>query len=257
MRLPYKHAMTVAAHRGDSYNYYENTITAFEKSIEVGADMIETDVRLSKDGYLVLMHDAAVVRTTGAEGSIAEMTLEEIRALNAGDVNHPETVPLLEDVLKLCAKHNVMLNIEIKEYYSEENEARCAKCIDGCIALVQQYDMADRIVLNSFDAWVLEYVYKKHGKKYMLHGFYPYDKMSNVSINPDEYLYCACLWGNGQCDKANYDALIEKGIEPWIGASITQAYKLALCASYGAKLITTNHPADAIEKLEKHGYRSK
>lgn len=49
----------------------------------------------------------------------------------------------------------------------------------------------------------------------------------------------------------------EKGIEPWIGAAITQAYKLALCASYGAKLITTNHPADAIEKLEKHGYRSK
>ncbi len=95
MRLPYKHAMTVAAHRGDSYNYYENTITAFEKSIEVGADMIETDVRLSKDGYLVLMHDAAVVRTTGAEGSIAEMTLEEIRALNAGDVNHPEIVKVL------------------------------------------------------------------------------------------------------------------------------------------------------------------
>lgn len=48
--------MTVAAHRGDCYNYYENTMTAFENAIKAGADMIETDVHLSKDNVIFLMH---------------------------------------------------------------------------------------------------------------------------------------------------------------------------------------------------------
>lgn len=253
MKLKHVGKMTVAAHRGDCYNYYENTMTAFEKAIQEGADMIETDVHLTKDGTLVLIHDNTVDRTTDGKGEVANMMVEELFKFNAGDVNMPEKIPCFEDVVKLVVSHNIMLNIEIKEYYSEENEQRCISCIEKVIEIVEKYNLSEKIVLNCFDAWVLEYVYKKYGKKYMLHGFYPYSIMRNVTLNPDDYLYCACIFSDE--NKEYYDYLIEKDIEPWIGAGVTQKNRLNICAAYGAKLVTTNNPADAIYKLKELGLR--
>ena len=249
MTLTPEKRMYVAAHRGDSYNYYENTMTAFEKAYEAGCDMIETDVHLSFDGHLVLIHDDKVDRTTNGRGRVDEMTLNELKRLNAGDTSTLEEIPTLEQLLSFVSDKNITLNIEIKEYYSEKNEERTIKCIEDTIALVEKYGLGKRILINSFDAWVLEYVYKKYGKKYLLHGFYPYWEMNNVSINPDEYLYCACIFDNE--NKALYDYLISKGIEPWVGASITQKSKLDICKKYGARLITTNNPADIIKKLKE------
>lgn len=253
MKIRHVGKMTVAAHRGDMYNYYENTMTAFENAVKIGADMIETDVHLSKDNVLILMHDHTVDRTTDGKGSLADLTFEQIQQLNAGDAMHPEKVPLFEDLMKLAKENNITVNIEIKEYYKEGNEERCVRCIEDVIALVEKYDMSREVIINSFDAWVLEYVYKKYNKKYLLHGFYPYSIMSNVNINPDEYLYCACIVG--EKNKAYYDYLLERNIEPWIGGGITQESYFELCHAYGAKLVTTNNPADAIGKLKKLGLR--
>ena len=240
--------MYIAAHRGDSYNYYENTMTAFYKAVEAGADMIETDVRLTKDNVLIIMHDDKVDRTTDGKGRVADLTYEEITRLNAGDNATFEHVPKFEELISNLSNTSVTLNIEIKEYYSKENEARVISCIEQVIELVEKYNMREKIVINSFDAWVLEYVYNKHGKKYYLHGFYPYYEMMNVSIDPQEYIYCACIFDNQK--KEHYDYLIERNIEPWIGASVTQKSKLLLCKKLGARLITTNNPADIKEKLK-------
>lgn len=211
--------------------------------------MIETDVHLSKDGVAVLMHDHTVDRTTDATGLVADMTVDEIRLLNAGDKENPEQVPLFEEFLSYAAENGIIVNIEIKEYYSTENETRCIKCIEDILSLVEKYNMAENIIINSFDAWILEYTYKKYGKKYKLHGFYPYNAMSNVAINPDKYLYCACVYEDQ--NKDNYDYLIKRNIEPWIGAGVTQQSRLAICLKYGAKLITTNNPLDIVNKLER------
>jgi hypothetical protein len=73
--------------------------------------------------------------------------------------------------------------------------------------------------------------------------------MGNVNICPDEYLYCACIFDNE--NKTLYDDLIKRGIEPWVGASVTQKSKLETCVKYGAKLITTNNPKDIKMKLEE------
>ena len=250
MKLTPENRMYVAAHRGDSYNYYENTVTAFAKAWETGCDMIETDVRLTADGYLVLMHDDRVDRTTNGRGRVDEMTFEEIRGLNAGDTATFERVPTLEELISFASTKDITLNIEIKEYWSEKNESRVIKCIEDTLELVEKYGMGEKILINSFDAWVLEYVYKKYGKKYLLHGFYPYNIMGNVQLNPDEYLYCACIFDNE--NKQLYDYLIERKIEPWVGASITQKSKLDTCIKYGARLITTNNPADIINKLKEN-----
>jgi len=246
-------SLTVAAHRGDSYNYPENTMTAFENALKNGADMIETDVRLSKDGVLVLMHDDTVDRTTNGIGKVSSMDLVEILKLNAGDINFPEKVPIFEDFIKWASQKGTMLNVEIKEYYSEENRDRCIKCIEDVIALIEKYNMAEKTVLNSFDAWILQYIYKKYGKKYMLHGFYPYDIMKNVDINPDEYLFCACIFDDGNADCYNY--LKEHGIEPWAGAGVKSKEHFDSCVKLGAVLFTSNDPEAAMQYLNELGYR--
>lgn len=248
MKIKHVGKMTVAAHRGDCYNYYENTMTAFKKALEEGAHMIETDVRLTKDGVMVLMHDAAVDRTTDGTGAIADMTYDEIKALNAGDVDNPEQVPQFEEFIKWAAENNVMVNVEFKEYSNDGNKERCIKCIEDVISVVDKYLEPDSFVLNCFDAFILEYIYKKYGKKYLLHGFYPYTAMHNVSMNPDEYLYCACIWGED-----GYRYLAEKNIEAWIGAGVTQESALNIAHRLGARLITTNNPADVLAKLERIG----
>ena len=238
--------LSVAGHRGDPSHYPENTMRAFRSSYEKGADMIETDVHLTKDLELILMHDDTVDRTTDGSGFIKDMTLEEIMRLDAGD---GERVPMLEELLAFVSNTDLTLNIEIKEYMNDGNLDRCERCIEMVIEMVEKYGLGDRILINSFDAYVLEYCYKRWGKRYMLHGFYPYTKMRNVGICPDEYLFCACIFDSE--NKDCYDYLIERGIEPWIGARVKKKAQLARCISLGAKLITTNDTADVIEKLTR------
>ena len=247
--INHKRIMSVAGHRGDSYNYFENTMTAFEAAYKAGADMIETDVRLSTDLELVLIHDERVDRTTNARGKVSEKSFSELRKLNAGNEISPERIPTLEELLIFACDKDLTLNIEIKEYFTAENEKRATLCIEKVLELIEKYGMGERILINSFDAAVLEYVYKKYGKKYMLHGFYPYWEMGNVKINPDEYLYCACVFQIK--NKENFDYLISRGIEPWVGASITQKDALEACIKNGAKLVTTNNPSDAISKINQ------
>ncbi len=72
------------AHRGDSGNRPENTLAAFAAAIEIGADQIELDVGLSRDGELVVIHDATIDRTTNGQGAVGQMTLAELKAVDAG-----------------------------------------------------------------------------------------------------------------------------------------------------------------------------
>lgn len=76
--------LQIYAHRGSSGTHPENTLPAFAEAVRVGADGIELDVHLSKDGYLIVMHDEEVDRTTNGKGLIREKTLEELKKLNAG-----------------------------------------------------------------------------------------------------------------------------------------------------------------------------
>ena len=245
--------MMVAAHRGDSYNFFENTMEAYREAVKVGADMIEIDVRLTKDLVPVLIHDEKVDRTTDSIGYVRDFTYEELNKINAGGKYDFQNIPKLEELLQLIKETGVLLNLELKEYYVEGNEERCDNCIDQCIELIEKYDLADKMVFNSFDAHCLEYVAEKGKGKYMLHGFYPYDRMRNVKRNPDEYLYCACIFDDRV--KEHYDYLISKNIEPWIGAGVTKTEHFRECYEYGARLVTTNYTADCFEKLKKIGAR--
>ena len=112
------------AHRGASILAPENTIEAFRIAVEAGAGGLEIDVHMTRDGHIVVIHDATVDRTTGASGTVAEMTIGELRGFDAGHTfspdggsNHPYRglgvrVPTLRDVLEEFP--GVAVNIDIK-----------------------------------------------------------------------------------------------------------------------------------------------
>jgi glycerophosphoryl diester phosphodiesterase len=106
------------AHRGASGNYPENTLLAFQKALEIGVDEIELDLYLTKDGHLIIMHDSTVDRTTDGTGAISDLTLAEIKALDAGGVFgeqfRGERVPTWEEALDLV-QGKVELNVHLKE----------------------------------------------------------------------------------------------------------------------------------------------
>ena len=82
--VPLPRRILLGCHRGDRKNFPENTMPAFRAAVAMGLDAIETDVRRTKDGHLVLIHDREVDRTTNGTGRVDELTLAELRALDAG-----------------------------------------------------------------------------------------------------------------------------------------------------------------------------
>jgi glycerophosphoryl diester phosphodiesterase len=98
------------AHRGASAYEPENTLRAFRRAMELGADMSELDLHLSKDGALIVMHDYAVDQTTDGHGAIKDLTLAEIKQLDAGQ---GERVPTLQEVIDLVRGRNG-LYVELK-----------------------------------------------------------------------------------------------------------------------------------------------
>ena len=100
------------AHRGGiSDGYPENTLAAFQRAMAVGADVIELDLRGTKDGQLVILHDVTLDRTTDGTGLVSNFTLEELKKLNAGG---KEQIPTYEEVLQLVANTGTKLLLDIK-----------------------------------------------------------------------------------------------------------------------------------------------
>ncbi len=110
--------MRIFAHRGNSSVYPENTMAAFRSALSVGAEGIETDVHLTKDGILVITHDEEISRVSDGKGQVKDMTLEELQRYDfgswKGDAYKGEKIPTLKELLDLLKDTDLMLNIEIK-----------------------------------------------------------------------------------------------------------------------------------------------
>ncbi|MFX1304771.1 MAG: glycerophosphodiester phosphodiesterase [Promethearchaeota archaeon] len=127
-----KEKVLIFAHRGASNIAPENTLKAFKKAIELKADYIEFDLHKSRDGEMVIMHDANTFRTTGHAGFIEKMTLEELNQLDCGQ---GEKIPTLNELIEVT-KGKIGLNCEIKSKGVAEKVVdifRDAKLIDSTI----------------------------------------------------------------------------------------------------------------------------
>jgi glycerophosphoryl diester phosphodiesterase len=143
----------VSAHRGASSKAPENTLSALEAAWRDGATLAEIDVRLTRDGHVVLMHDRAVDRTTTGRGPVEIMTLEEVLRLDAGSwfgtAFRGERVPTLREVIA-WARGKLVLLVELKNYPFRE-----LPLAERTVDLVDEARAAEYVALAGFDHIVL------------------------------------------------------------------------------------------------------
>ncbi|MFB3896283.1 MAG: glycerophosphodiester phosphodiesterase [bacterium] len=150
------------AHRGFSGVAPENTLIAFQKAIELKPDGFELDVHLSHDGEVIVMHDDAVDRTTNGKGKIVDLTLKELKQLDAGswfDTKYAgERIPTLSEALAL-AKDKLDVMVELKATGTAEK----------AIPLIEQFGMVDQVVIFSFSSELLKIAKSINPNLSMLH----------------------------------------------------------------------------------------
>ena len=264
----------VCAHRGGRNHGIENTLTAFKNAMDMGVDMIETDVRMTKDGQLVLMHDETVDRTTDGSGIVKELTYEEISRFNAAVHSDkpaaPEAPPLFSQLLELCLEHTeVLLNVEFKDYPTEGNEEFAYNCADKICETLIGYGVENRTWINSFSGKILEHVYKKWGGCFHYHGFYPWFILGDTEIDPESFIDVACMQHrfrteNGQvvkyedpmCPEEWFRLLLGKGIMPLMAPSLEKFHLYDIAFSWGSRIVNTDYPEDMLAHLREKGLHS-
>jgi len=252
----------IVGHRGVRSLYPENTLVSFRAALDLKLDLIEFDVRKTKDGHLVVCHDADIERTTDSKGLIREMTLEQLKAVDAGikagEQFAGERIPTLEETLDLMvsADYGVLLNVEIKDYDHQ--------VVDETIGMLKKYGIAERCVIACFNAAVVGYVQDKYPEmrtqgfpeRYMLPNTDPdypiteqlYEKMFGIGIP---------IRGSKTDDASRLEdvAMAKKyNIRPWLFCADDEESTI-LAVEAGATNITCNHPYATLKYLAEQGLR--
>ena len=146
-------APLVIAHRGASAYAPENTMAAFCEAVRLKADAVELDVKLLKDGNIIVLHDTTLDRTTNGTGSVYQYVYDEIKFLDAG--SHfstqfsDERIPTLGEIFEEIG-NDILINVELTNYARPWDKLPLK-----VIHLVHQYHLEKRILLSSFNPWAL------------------------------------------------------------------------------------------------------
>ncbi|SCY98180.1 glycerophosphoryl diester phosphodiesterase [Paenibacillus polysaccharolyticus] len=229
--------MKIWGHRGAYSSAPENTLEGFKLAAQMGADGVELDVQLTKDGEVVVIHDETVDRTSNGQGWVKDFTLSEIKKLNFNKRGLTEPmfmeVPTLAEVLELLKSTGLTINIELKTgiIYYDGIESIALK-------VVEQYGMSDRIVWSSFNHYSIQ-------------------KIKRLESSSRTALLCGggILVTGEQCEKVGaeaihpsvhmlrYPSLVEdcnkRGIliRPW---TVTNDEELKLAESFGVDSVMVN-----------------
>ena len=149
------------AHRGHSTAYPENTLEAFRKAIELGVEMIECDVNITRDGKLVMLHDSTLDRTTTGTGRVSASTWEEIQQLDAGGKFDPQfagvRVPSTEGTLLLYKEAGILSCFEVKGADGDESD----RIALGLLELFIKHSMLDKAFMSSYHHEALQLAQSK------------------------------------------------------------------------------------------------
>lgn len=264
MKLAYKNAIPVAAHRGNSKYFPENTLSAFRSAYVLGADMIELDLHMTADGEIIVMHDHTVDRTTDGTGLIREKTLSEIKALDAGSWKGEsfagERVPTFAEFLNLAAAYPDMLyNIELKDFPADSGNF-AYRAADKALAMANEAGVLERSVINTWSGELNEYLAEKYGDKIKIHAYSPQEKMgARQKRFLYTYAFCVCLFGTKAepvVEKSKFTFAKSYGVEPWVYFPVDSEEIYNKAIENGAMLFTSNDPAWAMEYLRSAGLHS-
>lgn len=243
----------VVAHRGGAKEFTENTIAAFQRAVKLGATAIETDLRLTKDGVVVIYHDDNVGRVEGmpfgtkgplvAEVTYAEMTAQPLKPI--GEDKGGRKVPTFQDVLEQVP--TALLNVELKRC------PRFDELVDKTIALLKHHPALDRVVLEAPDLATAQKLREGLGSKLKLHinpGYdsaVPYEEAVKkvIAFRPHSLSisYKKLSW-------EIVDLAHKAGVEVWVWTVDDPAIAQA-AALLGADAIKTDKPTMLLEMFGK------
>ncbi|MDR3344524.1 MAG: glycerophosphodiester phosphodiesterase [Oscillospiraceae bacterium] len=145
--------MKVIAHRGANKYYPQNTIPAFQKAAQLGADGIETDVHLTKDGQVVICHDYTINGTSDGTGDINLMTLAELRQFDFGSYRGEQfagiRIPTLEQLFEVVGGLEI-INIEVKPPRDHS-----MLIVEKTLAIAERFGLTEKLLISSFDCDVI------------------------------------------------------------------------------------------------------
>ena len=247
---PDSKTILVAAHRGAHIGNCENSVLSTKKSIEIGVDIIELDVKVTKDGVPVLMHDGTINRTTNGTGKVSDYTLEELQQFRLRSwlgILTDERIPTFEEILKL-AKGKIMIDIDLKT----DN-------LKPIVEVVKKMKMEDQIFYFDNDYDALRSIREMDKKSIFMPRAYSYEmadsalKIFNppvVHIDPSFYDQKVC------------DLIRSHGARIWINALGEADARMRYgdmkevfdnLTKYGANIIQTNEPEMLLEYLRAIG----
>lgn len=233
----------VWAHRGASGYAPENTLAAFQKAVDLGADGVELDIQLTKDDQIVVIHDETIDRTSDGKGWVKDYTLEELRAFNYNrtkpEYKHAD-IPTMREVFELLKPTGLFINIEIKTgmvFYEKIEEK--------ILALAKEMGMEDRVYYSSFNHYTVTRIHelKPDAEVGFLYADGPIDMPSYGVKHGVNALHPALY-------NLQYDGFVkeckEKGLKLNVWTVNERPY-MEMCCQYGVDAIITNYPDIAKE----------
>jgi len=232
----------VLAHRGASGYAPENTIEAFKLAIEMGADGFELDVHVSADGELVVMHDERVDRTTNGNGYIKDMTIEEIKVLDACNGFNEFSgvkVPTLREVYELIVGTDLIINTEIKT-----DGIPYPDIVEKCLTLEKELGLEKQIIYSSFNHYTCVKIREQRpdAKIGLLYDAGPVDPWEYAKRLHADFLHPSIAISAVLPDLITKSLMNGVGVNFW---TVNEEKMMKLCHEYGAGIIT-NYPDRAI-----------
>ncbi|MBO5295488.1 MAG: glycerophosphodiester phosphodiesterase [Clostridia bacterium] len=239
----------VEGHRGYCAKYPENTLISYEAAIDLGVDCFEFDVWLSKDKVPILMHDGNARRTCGVYKNLRDMTLEEIKTLEAaytekfGDefVGKGIEVPTLEELCKLVStkRPHMPLGVEIKEYTEET--------VDITVEMLKSYGLFDNAWFYAFDAPTIKYLKTKYNARTM---GYPDFQMKRFDPSEGYRYYDEIGLSMRIVNSEVFPIFAAKGLPMHMYCADTEE-EVRICIEKGASLITANDPVPLMRVVKE------
>jgi len=242
----------VVAHRGASGSAPENTLAALRAALDLGVRMAEIDVRLTSDKQVVLLHDHVIGRTTTGSGQTKNMSLAELRSLDAGawfgEGFSGEQVPLLKEALQLLREHDCYVNIEIKPPYEHED---VLDRIDRIVQIVQEEQMFANTLFGSFH----------HESLRLLKERYPEAHTSAIQLPQDARLPSEIAAAIGceafvcslrECTHKRCEDALAHGL--YVGVyGVDSKEEFEQVMKYPVTALVTNYPELIQQLLREHG----
>lgn len=243
----------IFAHRGASGYAPENTLEAFALAMEQGADGIELDVQLTKDGEIVVIHDERIDRTSNCKGWVKDYTLKEIKEFTFN--NHMEKyqgakIPTLREVLELVKPSDMQVNIELKTgiiWYPEIEEK--------VVELVAELGMENRIIYSSFNHYSIQKIQILNDKAETAF------LLEDVMLDVEEY---AKKHGVQGIHPAGYHLRMADFMESYKASglkirvwTVNEEADMQECMEHGLTAIFTNYPDKALRVRAEIGRKEK